>query len=117
MFCGNSTLSGCGEWCHVVALGEREPDSFKEFGGRGLLGHIAHSSGIKCSLDVSRVEMLCLKDQLRRGQHFVETACCLNAVELGHGDVQQDEIRLQLFRLPKESTAVHHDADDLEAAL
>jgi hypothetical protein len=89
-----------------AAIGERSPDGRQEVGSEPPLKDIAEPARIECRLGEVGVFVDREEDQARRPVRATQLARRFDAVEPRHGDVEHDDIRMELLRLSEEFASI-----------
>ena len=85
-----------------AAIGERCPDGRQEVRSEPRLNDIAEPARIECGSGEVGVFVDREEDQAHRPRRAPELARRFDAVEPRHGDVEHDDIRMELLRLSEE---------------
>ena len=95
-------------WRDEAAIGERRPDSGQEVGSEPRLNDITEPARIECGPGKVGVFVDREEDQARRPVRAMKLARRLDAVEPWHGDVQDDDIRMEPLRLSEQFASIAH---------
>jgi hypothetical protein len=93
-----------------MAIGERCSDRGQEVGGEPRLDDIAESARVECSLDEVRVFVDRQENETGRLVRAPELARRFNAVEPRHGNVEDNNVRVEPLRLSEEFASITHSS-------